>query len=180
MDPTQYAFLGPLVGALARPIGGRLSDKLGGARVTQLVFIGMIIGVVGVLTFLPQNGKGGNFWGFFACFLALFALTGIGNGSTFMQIPAIFGSLHMRNAQGKGEAAIEAARLSANRESAAVLGFTAAIAAYGGFLIPKSYGTSMDLTGGVEGALYAFIIFYISCVLINWWYYARKGAEAPC
>ena len=180
VDPTQYAFLGPLVGALARPIGGRLSDKLGGAKVTQLVFIGMIIGVVGVLMFLPQNGQGGNFWGFFACFLALFALTGIGNGSTFMQIPAIFGSLHMRNAQGKGEAAIEAARLSANRESAAVLGFTAAIAAYGGFLIPKSYGTSMDLTGGVEGALYAFIIFYISCVLINWWYYARKGAEAPC
>ena len=61
-----------------------------------------------------------------------------------------------------------------------MLGFTAAIAAYGGFLIPKSYGTSMDLTGGVEGALYAFIIFYISCVVINWWYYARKGAEAPC
>ena len=180
VNPTQYAFLGALVGGLARPFGGWLSDKIGGAKVTQFVFIGMIAGVMGVLAFLPHGGQGGNFWGFFACFLALFALTGIGNGSTFMQVPAIFSQLHQRLAAGKGAEAQQQAVASANKEAAAVLGFSAALAAYGGFFIPKSYGTSIELTGGVEAALYAFIVFYVSCVLINWWYYARKNAEVPC
>ena len=180
VNPTTYAFLGPLVGALSRPIGGWISDKIGGAKVTQLVFIGMIAGVAGVLAFLPHGGVGGNFWGFFACFLALFALTGIGNGSTFMQVPMIFAGFHQKLAAGKGEAAQQQANASAVKEAAAVLGFTAAFAAYGGFFIPKSYGTSIELTGSVDAALYGFIAFYVSCVLINWWYYARKGAEAPC
>ena len=180
VNPTQYAFLGALVGGLARPFGGWLSDKIGGAKVTQFVFIGMIAGVMGVLAFLPHGGQGGNFRGFFACFLALFALTGIGNGSTFMQVPAIFSQLHQRLAAGKGAEAQQQAVASANKEAAAVLGFSAALAAYGGFFIPKSYGTSIELTGGVEAALYAFIVFYVSCVLINWWYYARKNAEVPC
>lgn len=68
----------------------------------------------------------------------------------------------------------------ATKEAAAVLGFSGAIGAYGGFFIPKSYGTSIALTGGVEAALYAFIAFYLSCLLINGWYYARKNAEVPC
>ena len=180
VNPTQYAFLGALVGGLSRPFGGWLSDKIGGAKVTQFVFLGMIAGVMGVLAFLPHGGQGGNFWGFFACFLALFALTGIGNGSTFMQVPAIFSTLHQRLAAGKGGEAQQQAVASANKEAAAVLGFSAALAAYGGFFIPKSYGTSIELTGGVEAALYGFIVFYVSCVLINWWYYARKNAEVPC
>lgn len=180
INPTQYAFLGPLVGAVARPFGGWLSDKIGGAKVTQFVFLGMMAGVVGVLMFLPKGGAGGNFWGFFACFLALFALTGIGNGSTFMQVPAIFSTLHQRWAAGKGDAAQKQALADGNKEAAAVLGFSAALAAYGGFFIPKSYGTSIEMTGGVEAALIAFIIFYATCALINWWFYARKGAEVPC
>ena len=69
---------------------------------------------------------------------------------------------------------------NANKEAAAVLGFSAALAAYGGFFIPKSYGTSIEMTGGVDAALYGFIVFYVSCLLINWWYYARKNAEVPC
>ena len=60
------------------------------------------------------------------------------------------------------------------------LGFSGAIGAYGGFFIPKSFGTSIDLTGGVNAALYAFIVFYLSCLVINWFFYARKGAEVPC
>lgn len=179
VDPTRYVFLGPLVGALARPLGGWLSDKIGGARVTQCVFVLMTAAVFGVLTFLPHNGAGGSFPGFFAMFLCLFALTGIGNGSTFMQVPAIFATLHKRWA-GKDEAAQRQALAAATKESAAVLGFSGAIGAYGGFFIPKSYGTSIAMTGGVDAALYAFIVFYISCVLINWWFYARKGAEVPC
>lgn len=179
IDPSKYVFFGPLVGALARPIGGWLSDKIGGAKVTQTVFVLMVAAVFGVLQFLPHGGQGGNFQGFFAMFLCLFALTGIGNGSTFMQVPAIFLTLHKRMAK-PGDAAQKQAAADATKEAAAVLGFSGAIGAYGGFFIPKSYGTSIALTGGVEAALYAFIAFYLSCLLINGWYYARKNAEVPC
>ena len=179
IDPSKYVFFGPLGGALARPIGGWLSDKIGGAKVTQTVFVLMVAAVFGVLQFLPHGGQGGNFQGFFAMFLCLFALTGIGNGSTFMQVPAIFLTLHKRMAK-PGDAAQKQAAADATKEAAAVLGFSGAIGAYGGFFIPKSYGTSIALTGGVEAALYAFIAFYLSCLLINGWYYARKNAEVPC
>ena len=179
IDPVKYAFFGPLVGALARPFGGWLADKLGGAKITQIVFIGMMVAVVGVLMFLPTDGVGGNFWGFFACFLALFALTGIGNGSTFMQVPVIFLNMHQQFAR-QGHVSEEQARLDATKEGAAVIGFTAAFAAYGGFFIPKSYGTSIALTGSVNAALIGFIVFYALCAGLNWWYYARKNAEAKC
>ena len=180
IDPVKYAFLGPLVGALSRPFGGWLSDKIkSGALITQIVFIGMIIAVLGVISFLPSHGEGGNFWGFFACFIALFALTGLGNGSTFMQVPVIFLNMHQKFAQ-QGLVSEEQARLNATKEGAAVIGFTAAFAAYGGFFIPKSYGTSIDLTGSVNAALIGFIVFYVLCVVLNWWYYARKNAEAKC
>ncbi|MFC3532432.1 NarK family nitrate/nitrite MFS transporter [Vogesella facilis] len=179
IDPTKYVFFGPLVGALARPIGGWLSDKIGGAKVTQVVFVLMIAAVFAVIGFLPHGGQGGSFQGFFAMFLCLFALTGIGNGSTFMQVPTIFLTLHKRMA-GKSETAQKQALTEATKEAAAVLGFSGAIGAYGGFFIPKSYGTSIALTGGVDAALYAFICFYVTCVLINWWFYARKNAEIPC
>ncbi|UTH73220.1 NarK family nitrate/nitrite MFS transporter [Chromobacterium sp. IIBBL 290-4] len=179
IDPTRYAFLGPLVGALTRPFGGWLADKIGGAKVTQTVFALMALAVLGVIFFLPHGGQSGSFVGFFAMFLCLFALTGIGNGSTFMQVPAIFLTLHQRMA-GPGEAAQKQALQDATREAAAVLGFTSAIGAYGGFFIPKSYGTSIELTGSVDAALYVFIAFYLSCLLINGWYYARKNAEVPC
>lgn len=180
IDPVKYAFIGPLVGALARPFGGWLSDKIqSGAKVTQWVFAGMIVAVAGVIAFLPTNGQGGNFWGFFACFVALFALTGIGNGSTFMQVPVIFLNQHQQFAK-QGLVSEEQARLNATKEGAAVVGFTAAFAAYGGFFIPKSYGTSIELTGSVNGALIGFIVFYALCLALNWWFYARKGAEARC
>ena len=178
VDPVKYAFLGPLVGALVRPLGGWLSDKIkSGAAITQIVFIGMIVAVCGVLAFLPTDGQGGSFWGFFACFMALFALTGLGNGSTFMQVPVIFLNMHQRFAE-QGLVDAEQARLDATKEGAAVIGFTAAFAAYGGFFITKSYGTSIAITGSVNAALIGFIVFYVLCGALNWWYYARKGAEA--
>lgn len=180
VDSVKYAFLGPLIGALARPIGGWLSDKIkSGAQITQIVFAGMIIAVLGVISFLPNNGQGGSFWGFFACFMALFAFTGLGNGSTFMQVPVIFLNMHEKFAQ-SGLKTAEQARLDATKEGAAVIGFTAAFAAYGGFFIPKSYGTSIALTGSVNAALIAFICFYTICLILNYWYYARKNAEAKC
>ncbi|ASK27781.1 NarK family nitrate/nitrite MFS transporter [Neisseria chenwenguii] len=180
IDPVKYAFLGPFVGAIARPFGGWLADKIhSGAKITTWVFVGMIAGVFGVLAFLPYGGQGGSFWGFFTCFIALFALTGIGNGSTFMQIPIIFLNYHQHLAE-QGKKSREQALAEAGKEGAAVAGFTGAFAAYGGFFIPKSYGTSIALTGSVNAALYGFIAFYVICLLLNWWYYDRKGAEAKC
>lgn len=179
VNPTQYAFLGPLVGALARPIGGWISDKLGGALVTLLTFAAMVAAVFGVLHFLPHGGQGGDFYGFLGMFIVLFALTGIGNGSTFRMIPVIFLTERQR-AAAKHEAAQKQAVQEGNKEAAAVLGFSGAIGAYGGFFIPKSFGTALDLTGSVDAALYVFIVFYLSCMAITWWYYARRNAPMPC
>jgi NNP family nitrate/nitrite transporter-like MFS transporter len=184
VNPLDYAFLGPLVGALARVAGGVISDKLGGARVTLWSFLLMIGAVLGVLYFMPQAGEGvhtaGSFNGFFWMFMLLFAGTGIGNASTFRMIPVIFLTEHQRAAAGKGKAAQEQAIVDANKEGAAVLGFTSAVAAYGAFFIPKSYGTSIALTGSPDAALWCFIGFYVSCIAITWWCYARKNAPMPC
>lgn len=180
VDPLKFAFLGPLVGALIRPVGGWLADKMGGARVTLWNFVVMIAAVFGVLHFLPQAGSEGNFYGFLAMFMLLFVTTGVGNGSTFRMIPVIFRTLHERLSAGKSKDVQEQAGKNAGKEAAAVLGFSSAMAAYGAFFIPKSFGSSMALTGGPQMALYVFVGFYVSCILLTWWSYARKGAEMPC
>ncbi len=190
VNPLAYAWLGPLVGALVRPFGGWLSDKLGGARVTFWNFVVMACAVVGVLYFLPKGQASqfafpfgpaaGNFTGFFLMFLVLFCTTGIGNGSTFRMIPVIFLNQSLRGVNPKDAEAVARATKEGNTEGAATLGFTAAMAAYGGFFIPKSYGTSIAATGGPELALYTFVVFYLCCIGITWWFYSRKHAEMPC
>lgn len=111
--------------------------------------------------------------------MLLFAATGIGNASTFAQAPRIFAALHRKHAKAYGLSESDADN-NATKESAAVVGFMGAIGAYGGFFIPKSFGTSIDLTGSALGALICFICFYVCCILINWWFYARKNAEVKC
>ena len=180
VNPMTYAFLGPLVGALMRSAGGWLADKLGGALLTFWVFALMIGGVFGVLHFLPDNGQGGNFYGFLGSFMVLFVLSGIGNASTFRMIPVIFRTLHERWSQGGNAEDKASAARQAGIESAAVIGFSSAIGAYGGFFIPKSFGSSIAWTGGPEAALYGFIVFYATCLVVTWWWYFRHGAETPC
>jgi NNP family nitrate/nitrite transporter-like MFS transporter len=180
VNPLAYAWLGPLVGALVRPFGGWLSDKLGGAKVTFWNFVVMALAVVGVLYFLPSGASGGSFTGFFLMFLVLFFTTGIGNGSTFRMIPVIFMNEALARVNQSDPQAKTAAIKEGNTEGAATLGFTAAMAAYGGFFIPKSYGTSITMTGGPEAALYVFIFFYALCIAVTWWFYSRKNAAMPC
>ncbi|WP_027474353.1 NarK family nitrate/nitrite MFS transporter [Curvibacter gracilis] len=190
VNPLAYAWLGPLVGALIRPVGGWLADKLGGARVTLWNFVVMALAVVGVLYFLPKGAGSafalpwgpveGSFTGFFLMFLVLFFTTGVGNGSTFRMIPVIFIDLKTRRAPRNDELAQAQAVKEGNTESAAVLGFSAAVAAYGGFFIPKSYGSSIASTGGPELALLTFIAFYLLCIVATWWFYARRDADVPC
>lgn len=177
VNALAYAFLGPLVGALSRAATGWISDKYGGGRVTFWVFGGMIVAVWGVLQFLPSaTDPNGGFWGFFACFMALFFLTGVGNASTFQMIPTIMRHEVARLSPGLDKAA---ALKTAERESAAIIAFTSAIAAYGAFFIPKAYGTSISITGAPNGALWAFLAFYVLCLAVTWFFYSRKNAVVP-
>jgi MFS transporter, NNP family, nitrate/nitrite transporter len=172
VEALQLAFLGPLVGALSRSATGWVSDRYGGGRVTLGVFVVMMLGVVSVLYFLGIKDQPYAFWGFFASFMVLFCATGVGNASTFQMIPAIMRKEIDRLMPGT-DAATRGRQ--ADKESAAITGFTSAIAAFGAFFIPKSYGTSIALTGGVEAALWGFFGFYVSCLLITWWFYTRRG-----
>ncbi len=180
INALAFAWLGPLLGAVVRPFGGWLSDRWGGATVTFWNFLAMAAGVAGVLWFLPSGPSGGSFAGFFLAFLVLFITTGIGNGSTFRMIPVIFLNQALRGVDPKNADAVARATREGNTEGAATLGFTGALGAYGGFFIPKSYGTSIANTGGPEAALYLFVVFYMLCIAVTWWFYSRRNAEMPC
>ena len=153
----MFAWTGPFIGALIRPVGGMIADKFGGARVTQYVSIVMIASALGVAYYMKMAYVSATpeqyFWPFMALFLVLFTATGIGNGSTFRTIAVVF-----------------------DREQAGpVLGWTSAVAAYGAFIIPQVFGEEMAATTP-ENALYGFAAFYFLCVLINWWFYLRPDA----
>jgi NNP family nitrate/nitrite transporter-like MFS transporter len=167
------AFLGPLVGSLARPLGGLLADKVGGAIVTFWNFIAMGAATVGVMYFVEIK----DFAGFLAMFLILFITTGVGNGSTFRMIPSIFREEKLRNA-GTAAKAKAVALHSASIEAGAALGFIGAIGACGGYLIPRGFGASIAATGGPHLALEVFLTFYITCIALTWWYYLRKSLFA--
>ena len=177
VDSLKFVFLGPLIGAVSRAATGWVSDRYGGGRVTLWVFVLMMAAVIGVLYFLGIKEQPGAFWGFFAMFMLLFFATGVGNASTFQMIPVI-----MRKEVGRllpAMSEVDRAR-QAEKESAAIIGFTSAIGAYGAFFIPKGYGTSIALTGSPQGALLAFLVFYATCVAITWFFYTRRNAPVPC
>ena len=168
VNALQFVFLGPLVGALSRAGTGWVSDRFGGGRVTFWTFAGMILAVLCVIASLGA----GSFAGFFAAFMALFFLTGVGNASTFQMIPAIMGREVPRLMP---ELEGTALRRQSERESAAIIAFTSAIAAYGAFFIPKAYGTSIAMSGSPVGALWAFLLFYAVCLIVTWVFYTRPG-----
>ncbi|EPQ7201309.1 MULTISPECIES: NarK family nitrate/nitrite MFS transporter [Providencia] len=169
----KFAFFGPLLGALARPAGGMLSDRFGGVKVTMINFIVMAI-FSGLLFFtLPTQGQGGSFIAFYAVFMVLFLTAGLGSGSTFQMIAVVFRKLTIDRALSFG-ASEQDAQKQAVTESAAALGFISAIGAIGGFFIPKAFGTSLTLTGSPAGAMKVFFVFYVSCVFITWLVYGRK------
>ncbi len=154
----MYAWMGPFIGALIRPVGGWIADKVGGAKVTQYVAIVMIASALGVAYFLQQAYSSATpeafFLPFLILFLVLFAATGIGNGSTFRTIAMVF----------------------PKEQAGPALGWTSAVAAYGAFIIPKVFGEQIKLATP-EVALYGFAIFYFVCLLLNWWYYLGPKAE---
>jgi NNP family nitrate/nitrite transporter-like MFS transporter len=133
--------------------------------VTFWVFVAQIAAIGGMIWFLGA----GSFAGFFAMVLALFLVSGIGNASTFQMIPPIMAREIERTAPGLPLA--ERQRM-ADRESAAIIGFTSAIAAYGAFYIPRAYGSSIAATGMADAALWAFLGFYVTCAALTWWVYS--------
>ena len=172
VNALQLAFIGPLVGALSRSLTGWVADRWGGARVTLWVFVSMMLAVGGVLYFIAVKDQPYAFAGFFGMFLVLFFATGVGNASTFQMIPAIMSKEIARLMPGV-DAATQ--RRQAEKESAAITGFTSAIAAFGAFFIPKAYGASLTMTGSANAAFYGFLAFYVSCVGVTWFAYTRKG-----
>ena len=156
-DPLTYAFLGPLVGSISRIAAGPLSDKLGGARVTHWSGIGMLISALAVTFFTAPTSMAEFPW-FVAAMLVLFFFAGAGNASTFKQMPMIFPP----------------------RQAAGVIGWTGAMAAYGPFAVGLMIGYSFAWFGSPNAFFYWAAFFYLVCIAINWWYYARKGAEKPC
>src|SRR5712671_3889740 len=171
---VAVAFLGPLVGSLSRPLGGLLADKIGGAIVTFWNFIAMGAATIGVMYFVDIK----DFAGFLTMFLILFVTTGIGNGSTYRMIPAIFREEKRREAKGLGEAGRALALKAASLEGAAALGFIGAVGACGGYLIPRGFGASIAATGGPQLALVIYLAFYAICLAMTWWYYLRRSPVA--
>lgn len=155
----MFAWTGPFIGALIRPIGGKVADKLGGAKVTQIISVVMVLAALGVAYFMKQAYASATpedfFIPFLILFLILFAATGIGNGSTFRTIAVVFDK----------------------EQAGPVLGWTSAVAAYGAFIIPKVFGEQINATTP-ENALYGFAAFYTVCIVLNWWFYLRPGAYA--
>jgi NNP family nitrate/nitrite transporter-like MFS transporter len=159
-DPLKYAFLGPLIGSLMRILAGPLTDKWGGAIFTQLCGVGLVLGA-GVLAFggLLTPTSLDQFPMFVWVMLGLFFCTGVGNAATFRQYPVIFSH--------------------SPRQAAGVIGFTAAIAAYGPFLFATLIGWSRSSTGSAKPFFVGLLVYCLVATAINWWFYARKGAEKP-
>ncbi|WP_339739506.1 antiporter [uncultured Maricaulis sp.] len=153
----MFAWTGPFIGALIRPVGGMIADKLGGALVTQIVSVVMVVAAIGVALCMKlaygSETPEEFFIPFLILFLILFAATGIGNGSTFRTIAVVFD----------------------REQTGPVLGWASAIAAYGAFIIPQVLGEQIRATTP-EIALYGFAVFYGVCIVLNWWFYLRPGA----
>jgi NNP family nitrate/nitrite transporter-like MFS transporter len=176
----KWAFVGPLVGALIRPLGGWMSDRLGGAKVTFWNFAVMFLAGIWAVASLPSQTGGMDVNGFFMAFMLLFITAGIGNGSVFHVVPSVFRKLHEQAAQGKDQTEQEAATTAGEIEASVALGFTSAIAALGLFFIPAFVATSVQTTGSPHFAMSVFSGFYLSCMLATWWWYKRKDAEIRC
>ncbi|BDH45624.1 MFS transporter [Salmonella enterica subsp. enterica serovar Choleraesuis] len=176
INVMHFAFFGPFVGALARSIGGAISDRLGGIRVTLVNFILMAVFSALLFMTLPAAGQSGNFIAFFGVFLMLFLTAGLGSGSTFQMIAVIFRKLTMDKVKAAGGSDEDAMREAAT-DTAAALGFISAIGAIGGFFIPKAFGTSLEMTGSPAGAMKVFLVFYIVCVAVTWLVYGRKSSR---
>jgi NNP family nitrate/nitrite transporter-like MFS transporter len=186
-------FVGALIGSISRPVGGWLSDKLGGARVTLVVFLGMAVATFAAITGVQNR----SFATFFGSFMVVFLLSGIGNGSTYKMIPSIFALLGMREAAATN---VEPKSLLVEfkRRAAAVIGIAGAIGAFGGVLIQVVLRqASLEVSGLVKAAttpaekvavaashadwsvpaLQVFLASYVVFAAVTWLVYIRRSSS---
>ncbi len=166
---AYVTFLGPLLGSLIRPVGGWLSDKIGGSRVTFWNFVAMAGGAGIVLA----ASKAESLPLFIVGFVTLFVLSGIGNGSTYKMIPAIFAAKAGTAVEAGADADAETAK--ARRLSRALIGIAGAVGAFGGVLVNIALRQSFLSSGTGDGAYIAFIAFYVACLIVTWLVYMRPG-----
>ena len=159
--PLGLAFVGALIGALARPLGGIVADRFGGARVTITSFAVLAGGALAAV----EGLRSGSFPLFFGAFLVLFAGAGIGNGATYRMIPAVF------------RAGVPADGLAVARKAAAgCIGIAGAVGAYGGFFIPRGFAMAKDAYGSLVPALLVFVVAYVLMALTTYAVYERRGS----
>ncbi|ELS53649.1 nitrate/nitrite transporter [Streptomyces viridochromogenes] len=169
LQAAYVTFIGPLLGSLIRPLGGSLADRFGGAKITLWNYVAMaaataVIVVASMQKSLPL---------FTVAFIALFVLTGIGNGSTFKMIPGIFHN----KALAKGLTGDEAAAYG-RRLSGASMGLIGAVGAVGGLGINLAFRQSFLTVGSGTGAFVAFLAFYAACFAVTWAVYLRRPAAS--
>ncbi|MFI6927075.1 MFS transporter [Nonomuraea spiralis] len=164
---AAVAFAGPLLGSLVRPVGGWLADRFGGAPVTMWTFAAMGAG----MPLVWLGSVSGRFWLFFLAFQLLFLTSGVGNGSTYRMIPAIFQARAVAE-RGEGEEAL----LYGRRQAAAAIGVISAVGALGGFLVNRAFGMAFAAAGTPAPAFLAFAVFYAACLALTWWCYTRTAA----
>ena len=152
-----YAWMGPFIGAAVRPVGGWISDKVGGSIVTQWISAAMVLASTAVGYVMMQAYQSATpeqyFLPFMGLFIVLFTASGIGNGSTFRTIGVIFD----------------------RQQAGPVLGWTSAVAAYGAFIAPVVIGAQIK-AATPQYAMYGFAVFYAVCLVLNWWFYLRANA----
>ncbi|GHD46599.1 nitrate/nitrite transporter [Streptomyces galbus] len=172
LQAAYLTFIGPLLGSLIRPVGGRLADRWGGARISLYTYVGMGAATA-VLVYASQQKSLGLF---VPVFVALFVLSGLGNGSTFKMIPGIFHTKALARGL-TGEAAAAYGR----RLSGASMGLIGAVGALGGVGINLAFRQSFLSYGSGTGAFVAFLVFYAACFAVTWAVYLRKpaGATSP-
>ena len=177
LHAAQIAFLGPLLGSLARVYGGRLADRIGGGRVTLAVFCSMIP-ATGILlsasTFSQHAGHAGTATnlGYVIGFVALFILAGIGNGSVYKMIPSIFEARSLSLRVGETER-----RQWSRAMSGALVGFAGAIGALGGVGVNLALWQSYSHSGTATAAFWAFLLCYVAASVLTWMSYVRRPLE---
>jgi NNP family nitrate/nitrite transporter-like MFS transporter len=171
VQAASITFLGPLLGSLSRPVGGWLSDRIGGARITAVNFV--VMAICAVLLIVAAGSKSLVLYDL--GFILLFVFSGVGNGSTYKMIPAIFRAKAQTEIDGGAEEG--AALLHARKLSGAVIGIAAAIGAFGGVLINVAFRQSFLVTKSGTTAVIGFLVFYAVCFLVTWVVYLRSTAE---
>ncbi|MCV7264421.1 NarK family nitrate/nitrite MFS transporter [Mycolicibacterium poriferae] len=163
----MWAFLGAGIGSIARPLGGKLSDRIGGARITALSFVMLAVGAAAAL----WSVNAVNLPVFFIAFMFLFVATGIGNGSTYRMISKIF-LIKGQDAGGAPETMVQM-----RRQAAGALGIISSVGAFGGFIVPLAYAWSKSQFGNIQPALQFYVGFFLLLLVVTWFFYIRKSTR---